>query len=201
MGADERVGPARVGNGLIENAVDNAVCLERRTFVRRSLLQRLLLVNESAVAKDSPKVSFLSLANDIASGYCANKISSASRKEAATATSTLLMMMVIAAWLFDRMGYRYLFSMFNEGVMAQVGLPVSASLQPAWKASASRQPISLSNIGGAVRWSDVHYAEVDEPSRQMMLHRSGRLTFLFAGTADNFDWVSSLVRSKTCRQR
>lgn len=108
-----------------------------------------------------------------------------------------LTVFVIAAWLSDRMGYRYSFSMFNEGVMAQVGLPASATLPVAWKTGP--QPISLSNIVDAVLWRDVQYTEVDEPSRQIMLHRRGRGPFLLACTADNVDRVYAFVRSKTCR--
>lgn len=73
MGPDERAGPARIGNGLIGNAVDNAACLERRAIARRSLLLFALPVRDSAVAKYSPKVGFLSLANAIAFGYRATK--------------------------------------------------------------------------------------------------------------------------------
>lgn len=87
--------------------------------------------------------------------------------------------------------------MFNEGVMAQVGLPASATLPVAWKTGP--QPISLSNIVDAVLWRDVQYTEVDEPSRQIMLHRRGRGPFLLACTADNFDRVYAFVRSKTHR--
>lgn len=223
--------------------------------MRRSLLLSALPVRDSAVAKYSPKVGFLSLANDIAFGYRATKYQLIAKgdcygclyspmlewqahaspfrnrktlkqwamilavrhgflivllvfiggKQAAgfmfiiglVFAAVSLTMIVIVARLADLMGCCYSFGLFNEGVITQVGLPASATLPVAWKVGP--QPISLSNIVDAVRWQDVQYAEVDEPSRQMMLHRHSRSPFLLVCTADNVDRVYAFVWSKTRR--